>query len=102
MKEMFDNLSRNNSLVSVSEGFNRGNMFENLFWPYKYIADIKPTNQKEELLTKLQMYCFAAHEMNLYLDVYPDDVQAIGLFNQYKEEEKKLLKNMSLNMAKYV
>ena len=89
---MFDNLSRNNKLVSVQEGFNRGNMFDNLFWPYKYIADIKPNNPQEELLYKLQMYSFAAHEMNLYLDLYPNDIQAIGLYNQYKEEEEKLLK----------
>ena len=87
---MFDNLSRNNTLVSVKEGFNKGNMFENLFWPYKYIANVKASNPQEELLLRLQMYAFAAHEMNLYLDVYPDDVQAIGLYNQYKEEEMKL------------
>ena len=85
---MNDNLSINNRLVSVNEGFNRGNMFDNLFWPYKYIAELKPTSEKEELMNKVQMYCFAAHEMNLYLDVYPNDMQAIGLFNQYKELEK--------------
>ena len=88
---MNDNLSINNRLVSVNEGFNRGNMFDNLFWPYKYITELKPTSEKEELMNKVQMYCFAAHEMNLYLDVYPNDMQAIGLFNQYKELEKKYL-----------
>ena len=88
---MRDNLSINNRLVSVKDGFNRGNMFENLFWPYKYIADVIPTNDQEELMLRLQMYCFAAHEMNLYLDVYPDDIQAIGIYNQYKEEESRLL-----------
>jgi len=89
---MRDNLSINNTLVSVSEGFNRGNMFDNLFWPYKYIANIKANNKQEELMLKIQMYCFAAHEMNLYLDLYPNDVQAIGIYNQYKEEENRLIK----------
>ena len=65
---MFDNLSRNNKLVSVKEGFNRGNLFDNLFWPYKYIADVTSSNPRDSLMTKIQMYCFAAHEMNLYLD----------------------------------
>ena len=82
---MRDNLSMNNTLVSVDEGFNRGNMFENLFWPYKYIANVRANNPQEQLLLKLQKYCFAAHEMNLYLDVYPEDIQAIGLYNQYKQ-----------------
>ena len=89
---MYDNLSTNNKLVSVDEGFNRGNMFDNLFWPYKYIANVRGTNPQEELLINLQRYCFAAHEMNLYLDVYPNDIQAIGLYNQYKEEADRLLK----------
>ena len=38
---MNDYLSSNNKLVSVDEGFNRGNMFDDLYWPYKYIADLK-------------------------------------------------------------
>jgi len=88
---MNDNLSINNTLVSVNEGFNRGNIFENLFWPYKYIADVKATNQRDELMLNIQKYCFAAHELNLYLDVYPDDIQAIGLYNQYKNESTNLI-----------
>ena len=87
---MNDNLSMNNKLVSVEEGFNRGNMFDNLFWPYKYIADVKAESPQSKLLLELQKYCFAAHEMNLYLDVYPDDIQAIGLYNKYKEEANNL------------
>lgn len=88
---MNDNLSINNTLVSVNEGFNRGNIFENLFWPYKYIADVKATNQRDELMLNIQKYCFAAHELNLYLDVYPNDIQAIGLYNQYKNESTNLI-----------
>ena len=82
---MNDNLSINNRLVSVNEGFNRGNMFDNLFWPYKYIAELKPTSEKEELMNKVQMYCFAAHEMNLYLDVYPENQEVLHLFTKYKD-----------------
>lgn len=90
---MHNDLSKNNKLVNVNVGFNRGNMFENLFWPYKYISDYKPINEKEELMYNIQKYCFASHEMNLYLDLYPNDLQAIGLYNQYKEQENKYLKD---------
>ena len=88
---MNDNLSMNNKLVSVSEGFNRGNMFDNIFDPYKYIADAKTSDPRSDLLLKVQMYSFAAHEMNLYLDLYPNDIQAIGLYNQYTEEANRLI-----------
>lgn len=73
-------------IVSPSEGFNRGNLFDNYFWPYKYQADVTPLNEKEKLMLKLQIYCFAAHELNLYLDLYPNDIEMIGLYNQYMEE----------------
>ena len=89
---MRDNLSMNNILVGVNEGFNRGNMFDNLFWPYKYIANINPKNEQEKMMLEIQKYCFAAHEMNLYLDLYPDDIQAIGIYNQYKDQENRLIK----------
>ena len=97
---MYDNLSTNNKLVSVSEGFNRGNMFDNLFSPYKYIANVSSNNPKEELLIEIMKYCFAAHEMNLYLDLYPDDLQAIGLYNQYTEEENRLQKEYESRYGK--
>ena len=97
---MNDNLSMNNTLVNPKEGFNRGNMFDNLYSPYKYIADLRPKDKRSELLMKIQMYSFAAHEMNLYLDVYPNDIQAIGLYNQYKEEADRLEKEYESRYGK--
>lgn len=97
---MNDYLSSNNKLVSVDEGFNRGNMFDNLFSPYKYIANVKGNNQRDSLLVELMKYCFAAHEINLYLDLYPDDIQAIGIYNQYKEEANRLEKEYESKYGK--
>jgi hypothetical protein len=65
-------------------------MFDNLFMPYKYIANVNPSNPRSKLMMDIQMYCFAAHELNLYLDLYPNDVQAIGLYNQYMDEANRL------------
>ena len=79
-------MKNNLMIISPNDAFNRGNLFNNLFLPYKYVANLTPKNDKEELLLKNQIYCFAAHELNLYLDIYPNDIQAIGLYNQYKEE----------------
>ena len=72
-------------LYNSKTSFNKGNLFKNYYWPYKYEADLKPSNQKEELMYKLQEYCFNAHEINLYLDTHPNDSAMIGLYNQYKE-----------------
>ena len=43
-------------------------------------------------MLKIQEYCFSAHELNLYLDLYPNDTQALGLYNQYKEMADKYTK----------
>lgn len=77
------------SIVDPKEAFNRGNLFDYFFWPYKYVANLKPQNEREALMQNIQMYAFAAHELNLYLDVYPDNKQAIGLYNQYTEMANK-------------
>lgn len=73
------------SIVDPKEALNRGNLFGYFFWPYKYVANLKPETERETLMQNIQMYAFAAHELNLYLDIYPNDKQAIGLYNQYSE-----------------
>lgn len=88
----FSDITNINNLVPPMEAFNRGNLFENLYWPYKYVSNLKPQNERERLMQNIQAYGFAAHELNLYLDVYPDDRQAVGLYNQYSEISDKYLK----------
>lgn len=81
----------NQNLVSPKEAFDRGNLFDNYFWPYKYVANVKIDNEKDDLMLKIQIFCFAAHEVNLYLDLNPDDLSMVGLYNQYKEEANKYI-----------
>lgn len=80
------------SIVDPKEAFNRGNLYDYYFWPYKYVANVKPNNDRDALMLNIQIYSFAAHELNLYLDVYPNDKQALGLYNQYKEICEKYMK----------
>ena len=79
------------SVVSPKEAFNRGNLYDYYFWPYKYIANVKPNNERDALMINIQIYSFAAHELNLYLDIYPKDKQALGLYNQYKDMADKYI-----------
>lgn len=87
-----NNNTDNLDIVNTKEALNRGNLFDNYFWPYKYVSDIKSYNDRQNLMLKIQEYCFSAHELNLYLDLYPNDTQALGLYNQYKEMADKYTK----------
>lgn len=81
-------------LYDVYNGFIRGNMFPDLYNQYKLTRpyDIKPVNEQADLLTKVDAYCFAAHDVNLYLDTHPNDRAMIDLYNQYKEDAEAVLK----------
>ena len=76
------------------EGFIRGIMFKNIYEPYKQDRpyQIQPMNEQAEMLTNIDSLGFAMIDLNLYLDVFPDDRGALELFNQYREQKEKLLK----------
>ena len=84
--------NKNEDLADPKTAFLRGNLFNNLYDPYKNYkyGTLRATSAKEELLYNLLMYKFALIELNLYLDNYPTDTNMINLYNQYLMEEKKL------------
>ena len=84
----------NPSLVTPTEGYNRGNLFSNLYSQYKNYKPetLRATNEQDKLLLELSRNSFAAHELNLYLDMYPNDISMIKLFNDYREKSKQLTK----------
>ena len=77
-----------NSLYDPYQGFIRGNMFPDLYNGYR--SD-KPIQLPKNLLTDMDALAFAAHDINLYLDVYPNDKDMIKLFNKYRQEAIKAL-----------
>ena len=83
-----------NSLYEPYQGFIRGNLYKDLYDPYKVNGpyEIKPMNEQAELLTYIDALCFACTDLNLYLDVYPDNKEIINLYNRYNEEKKNLMK----------
>ncbi len=84
------NFNRNEKLFSKLEGFNKGNMFSNIYSKYKnYVYKLKVNNQKDELLYKIQMYAFALKDYNLYLDIYPTDNNILREFRDTKVEYEK-------------
>lgn len=94
--DMFMNLSNiGNSYTSyqngdgLSEGFLRGNMFDNEFKPYKGMKYIMPklNSEREKLLAKIMCSSFAITDYSLYLDVNPNDET---IFAKYNNEISKL------------
>jgi len=81
----------NNNLFDPYQGFVRGNMFKNIYDQYGKVYDIKPLNEQAELLTYIDMLTFACIDLKLYLDIYPDDLELINLYNTYSNELKKYM-----------
>jgi len=83
-----------NKFVSPKEGFQRGNMVRDEYVPYQNYNDLNlvPRNDREKKLLKVYEFCFALNDLNLYLDLHPEDSEAYRLFQKYVEEEKRAKK----------
>ncbi len=85
-----ENYYVNNStnLVGPGVGFIRGNLFKNLYSPYKNYQPRKiiARNDREKKLLELSEVSFAAHELNLYLDLHPEDQSMFLLFQDYEKK----------------
>lgn len=84
--------SANNELLDPEEALEKGNMFKNLYVPYKNYKPInlKPKSEREKLLNQIRSYAFAMKELNLYLDVNPNNASYINLYNEYRKIKDNL------------
>ena len=83
----------NNNILDTKLAFKRGNLFNNLYDEYKNYKplELKANNEKEDLLLQIDEQRFAMIEMNLYLDLYPNNKEALNRFNTYLKKEKELV-----------
>ena len=94
----FNNTNYNDNsdmnLYNPYNGLIRGNLFKNLYDPYKAKEpyEIKPMNEQAKMLTEIDALGFAMIDLNLYLDVFPNDKEKINLYNQYRKQKENLLK----------
>lgn len=91
-KQQMSVKNTSNNLYDPYNGFIRGNMFKSLYDPYKLNEpyDVKPMNEQAKLLTNIDALGFAMIDLNLLLDVYPNNQEAINLFNQYRKQKESL------------
>ena len=91
--------NRNSNILEPMEGFLRGNMFRDLYDPYKNLTYFKlvPKTEKEKALYKIMALSFAINDLNLYLDLHPDNKEAFDLFKKYVEDKKACTKEYTKN-----
>ena len=84
--------TRDVNILNPMEGFLRGNMFQEEYEPYKNLTYLKlvPKDEQERLLYQVMAYSFAVNDLNLYLDLHPDDKEVLSLFRKYAAEGKEL------------
>ncbi len=88
----FSGSDKDNILYDTKEGFLKGNMFKNLYDPYKHYsyALINPKTKKEEIELRLYELDFAINDINLYLDLHPEDMKMFNKFKAYINEQNQL------------
>lgn len=88
-------VDRNTKILSPMEGFLRGNMFRYLYEPYKNFSysKLNPKTEKERKLYEIMALSFAINDLNLYLDLHPENKEVFDLFKTYVKEKKVLCDN---------
>lgn len=86
-------------LFNPDTAYTLGNLFEGLYESYKGFTNypLNPSTQREQLLIQLLMHKFVGHELNLYLDIYPDDTSILTLFNQNNNVYQSILNQFENN-----
>ena len=91
----FFNMNNVNSvtLYTPIEGYNKGNLFSNLYSTYKNYnpKSLEGKDNKSRLWLEMNRTLFALHELNLYLDVNPNDESMLRLFSDYRKKVGELM-----------
>lgn len=82
------------NIFDVEEAFNKGTIFKEIYDPYKNYQSKKivPRSEKEALMLEIQKYGLSSHDLNLYLDIFPNDKRAVELFSNLQRKTNDLIK----------
>lgn len=86
-------MNNNSNNINYEEGLDRGNLFDDLYKGYKNYRyrKLRASNSKEELLYTILKHKFLLNDLNLYLDIYPDDRRYITEYNKYLNNLEKAM-----------
>lgn len=76
---------KKSDLFDINTGLELGNMYKNLYRGYKKYEpkEIKANNEREMLFLNILRLSFAINDLNLYLDIHPEDENMYELFKKY-------------------
>ena len=82
-----------------NEGFIKGNIQKDIYNPYKSYNPSMPVanNERERLLLEIQKYGFYLLDLGLYLDLHPNDKDALQCFNENRNKYYKLINEFNKN-----
>ncbi len=80
--------SKKDNLFTPDEAFYKGTIFKTLYQPYKTYQPSKvvTSNEKERMMNAVQMYALCLNDINLYLAVYPNDLEAMKVRKEYLDK----------------
>lgn len=86
-----------NDLLTPKQGLNLGNMFASEYDRYKNYRprELKASNMQEAELLKIRELSFAVNDLNLKLDVDPNNQEYFVIFKKYAKELNKLIQEYS-------
>ena len=81
-------------LFEPKEAMMLGNLFKDLYMTYNGFSNfyIQPKTQRDILMLEVQTSTFVAHEINLYLDMYPNNQRMIDLFHEASKKLNEAIK----------
>lgn len=80
--------------IDLENGFYLGNIFVDTYKPYKNYKAMKVNaySEQEKMLLRIQELDFILNDLNLYLDINPNDSNVYNLFKSNALELKSLVK----------
>lgn len=93
--DTYNSYQSNPQILDLYDGYIKGNIFENLYDKYKKYDPIQPkiVTEKEKDLLEIQAYRFALIDLDLYLDIYPNNSYIINIYNEISTNLKRLISN---------
>lgn len=82
-------------LFSPEEALVHGNDFKDIYVPYKNYTPMlnRPNDDRQYLLLQIAIYAHFAHDLNLYLDIYPENKALFELFKEYSKKTDEAKKD---------
>lgn len=90
---IMSNTGTSSNIADSQTGFKRGNLFNSLYDEYKNYKpqELKASSERDDLILQIDENRFAIIELGLYLDLYPNDTNALNKYNSYLKKEKELI-----------